>query len=86
MDTTGWLIDWFGERGPMPEGGRDALLGMNYFDVGIIDSLGVIELIAAVEAHFGIRFNQEDFQDRRFPSIGGLAALVDELAAQQLRA
>ena len=67
-----WLQDWFAGRGARVA--RDA----NYFEVGAIDSFGVIELIEAVEKQFEIDFRQHDFQDRRFASIAGLAEIVQE--------
>ena len=53
---------------------------MNYFEAGLIDSLGVIELITEVEGHWEIRFNEKHFQDRRFPTIKGLSDLIAELS------
>jgi len=73
-----WLHDWFHARQPalvlQPED--------NYFEAGAIDSLGVIELIEDVEQAFALRFSAEDFQDRRFSSIAGLASLLEEKAAR----
>ena len=77
---TEWLISWFGQRGPLPAGDEE-LPALNYFTAGLIDSLGVIELICAVEAHFGIRFGEGHFQERRFSTIAGLAAIITEVRA-----
>ena len=71
-----WLQDWFAGRGARVA--SDA----NYFEVGAIDSFGVIELIEAVESHFKIAFRQHDFQDRRFASIAGLAEIVNDRLLQ----
>jgi len=67
-----WLRGWFGRRTPDMELDRDD----NYFEVGAIDSFSVIELIENVENRFSIRFTEQDFQDRRFVTLGGLAALI----------
>ena len=77
-EVTRWLLNWFNQRGPV-SGSSVEQLWVNYFDVGLIDSLGVIELIGAVEEHFGIHFSQEHFQDRRFSTIGGLSDVTREL-------
>jgi len=71
---TGWLFDWFRRRAPHIELAPDD----NYFTAGAIDSLGVIELIEDMEQAFSVCFTQENFQDRRFPSVAGLAAMLAE--------
>lgn len=53
----------------------------NYFEAGWIDSLGIIELVTDLEVHFGLRFEERHFQDRRFATINGLALIVRELRA-----
>lgn len=74
-----WLLDWFRGRGAsLPE--RDVALELNFFESGWIDSLGVIELIVSVEERFAIRFTEQHFQERRFVTTRGLAAIIGELA------
>jgi acyl carrier protein len=76
MDYAAWLLDWFQQRSPHVRLGPDD----NYFSAGAIDSLGVIELIEDMERGFSVRFTQDDFQDRRFSSVAGLASLLAEKA------
>ena len=71
-----WLEAWFRARGPVP----DDLATANVFTAGVIDSFGVIELIEAAEARFGMRFSEAHFQDRRFPTIPGLAEIIAPIA------
>lgn len=73
-----WLCAWFRQRNGGVPAGSAAGHEVNYFESGWIDSMGVIDLVAEVEGHFGIQFAHEDFQDRRFPTIGGLAELIRE--------
>lgn len=73
-DYRTWLFDWFRKRAPQIELAPDD----NYFNAGAIDSFGVIELIEDMEQAFAVRFTQDDFQDRRFSSVAGLAALLAE--------
>ena len=80
MEAACWLLDWFKQRGPVPGSDMEEKLRCDYFDENLIDSLGVIELIADMEEHFGIHFSQEYFQDRRFSTIGGLSDLIAELS------
>lgn len=76
----GWLLDWFKQRAPVTDNTPGDDLQLNYFEAGLIDSLGVIEMIAEVENHFGIRFNEKHFQDRRFSTIHGLSELIAEVS------
>jgi acyl carrier protein len=73
-DFSGWLFNWFAQHAPQVRLGVDD----NYFEAGAIDSFGVIELIEDVEQAFEVRFSQDDFQDRRLPTILGLAAILAE--------
>lgn len=75
-DHTTWLFDWFRARAPQVTLAAED----NYFSAGAIDSFGVIELIEDMEQAFSVRFTQDDFQDRRFSSVAGLAALLAEKA------
>jgi len=73
-----WLVRWFESNTEfVAEPAVDP--DLNYFERGLVDSMEVIELIEAIETHFDIRFNEDHFQDRRFSTIGGLAAIVTEL-------
>ena len=67
-----WLCNWFISRNE----GQELELEENFFEIGLIDSFGVIELIAELEEEFKITFDQLDFQDRRFSSINGLTIIV----------
>lgn len=79
-DSTDWLLTWFGKRDGALEGNRELQRATNYFQSGLIDSFGVIELIEDVESEFGIQFTEQHFQDRRFATIGGLAEIICELS------
>ena len=67
-----WICNWFISRNE----GLELELEENFFEIGLIDSFGVIELIEEIEEEFKITFNQLDFQDRRFSSIKGLSIIV----------
>ena len=71
-----WLLEWFKSRGTLVQ--EAALDGTdhNYFEAGLIDSLGVIELISDIESSFGITFTEQHFQDRRFSTVDGLAEMM----------
>ncbi len=74
MDARPWLREWFGRKGPVPAPEAD------YFEAGFLDSLGAVELVAAMEKEFSVKFEQEHFQQARFSTLGGLAELIGELS------
>jgi acyl carrier protein len=43
---------------------------------GIIDSLGVVELVEFVQAHFRVQVEQKDVRPDNFDSVAKLAAFV----------
>jgi acyl carrier protein len=70
-----WIVAWLqqaGAKGEPPD---------NYLESGILDSFGAIELVEDIERRFSIRFSADDFQDKRFYSVAGVAAMVAEKAA-----
>ena len=69
-----WLARWFADKAP----DRPLKPEENFFDAEVIDSFDVIELIEAIETTFAVRFAETDFQDRRFPTLAGLSAIVAE--------
>lgn len=77
---TEWLLSWFQQRRSVPGHTLEDKLQVNYFEAGLIDSFGVIELIAEIEEHFGIFFSENHFQNRGFATIGGLSTIIAELS------
>lgn len=74
-DYTVWLKNYFLMRATLPTNVEEK----NYFEAGLIDSLGVIELIESIETEFNLKFTEENFQDRRFSTINGLAAIIQQI-------
>lgn len=59
---------------------------LSLLDSGILDSMGILELVTALEAEFGITFSDEDMTSEAFDSIDSLAALVENKLALSLPA
>lgn len=70
-----WLKNYFSPISPLPSDIDE----MNFFQAGLIDSLGIIELIEAIESEFKIQFTELNFQERRFSTIKGLAEIIHEI-------
>ena len=74
-----WLKDYFAAKTQLPNDVEE----VNYFEVGLINSLGIIELIESIESHFDIKFDAMHFQERRFSTIKGLAEIIDGLKQKE---
>jgi acyl carrier protein len=75
-DTESWLLEYLRIS---PNGGEE--LTENYFERGVIDSLGIVQLVVEIEERFGIRLESGHLQDQRFCTVRGLAQIVDEAKA-----
>jgi acyl carrier protein len=76
--TETWIVAYFEQHGRL--NGREPweLLDESYFELELLDSLGVVQLIVGIEDDLGVRLESEQMQDPRFCSIRGLAQIVDE--------
>ena len=52
-------------------------------DDGILDSLSITGIIAALSMEFGITIPYEEIVEENFNSISGLASMVERLQAEQ---
>lgn len=77
-----WLKQWFINKNNLSEF-PDSAENKNYFEMGLIDSFSVIELIEEIEVEFKIKFNQNHFQDRRFSTIQGLAEIIANIKQEK---
>lgn len=74
-----FVIDYFKDKG-LPDLSSEAeLLNYEYLDGGIIDSLGIVELITALESRFNIELSSHEMQSREFGTIGGLITIIERL-------
>jgi acyl carrier protein len=59
-------------QAPVPEDAEASL-----FEAGVIDSFGVMDLVARLEAACGIQVPDADMLPRKFESLAKIAAYVD---------
>lgn len=74
-----WLISWFESNANVDRETLEQNLDVNYLDAGYIDSFVFISLIGDIEDEFEINFDNEQFIDRNFATINGLAEILDEM-------
>ena len=71
-----WIINWFVENGTVTEEVLKDNLDSNYFNNGFLDSFTFISLIGDIEDEFELEFDNDQFLDRNFATINGLAEIV----------
>jgi acyl carrier protein len=54
----------------------------SFLEKGIIDSTGVLELVAFLEGHFGIKMQDQDLIPDNLDSIQGLTAFIQRKLGQ----
>lgn len=51
---------------------------VDLFEAGIVDSFGLIEMVAFLESDFAVSFSKQDFMSPRLSTLAGIAGLVHE--------
>jgi len=79
MDTRAILLDYIKRvlvRGRKP----DLKVDDDLLSTGLLDSLGILQLVTFVEERFGIKMLDEDVVFEHFESVEALAAYLDQHA------
>ncbi len=72
----GFVRETFEVSATDPRFGRD----VDLFEGGYVDSVGLTELLAFIEAEFAISIPDEDLASDEFMTIGGMATIVGRLS------
>ena len=67
-----WIVEWFSNRNPK----KPISLNSDYYGQGLVDSLGMLELITEIEQHFSVCFDDEDFKSPSFLTVEGLVSII----------
>lgn len=79
-----WLRGWFLKNSSLTfDNIKEAFESLNYFETGLVDSLGYMELITEIETRFGVEFSNDDFQNRDFATVGGLMRAIHHYALKR---
>ena len=66
-------------KGEIPGATEEEKLKCDYLELGIIDSLGIVEMIAEFEQEFGIHFESDHLSAQDFRIVGGLINLIEQM-------
>jgi acyl carrier protein len=76
MDIESRLRSYVVERLLFTDGNFDYDDSTSFLQSGLIDSMGVMELVAWVDSDFGIRVQPADITPENFDSVSRLAAYI----------
>ena len=77
-----WLYQLLSRKKSIPGAHFEEKLKVNIFEKGIIDSLGLIQLVGSVEKQFHLELTSNDLQDERFQTIEGIANIIVEASSR----
>ena len=80
MEVRERILTFFAERGLRRD--DPDVDQIAYLDAGLLDSMGVVMMIAEFEEAFEIRFTADDLQSEEFVTIGGLIGTIERIRAQ----
>jgi acyl carrier protein len=52
---------------------------VDFWDAGIVDSLSILDVVAALEERFGVEFDAETLKRENFSSLAAIARTLDGL-------
>ena len=78
-DTQKWIVDYFCLHCGADEAEVKANLDVNYFQAGYVDSFQFINMVSDIEEEFGIEFDNDQFENRSFSTVNGLANIIEEM-------
>ncbi len=69
------------ERGPLPKSAEERA-NLDYIEAGLVDSLGLMNLVTELETALDIELEEEDFMQDKFRTIGGLIETLQQAVAR----
>ncbi len=79
-DIKEWLYDFISKRESRTDIKGKVTDSTDIFENGIIDSLGMVELLSGIESRFNIELTSDSLEINRFNSIQGISEIIfDEL-------
>lgn len=78
MNAKNWITNWFIQNTNTQKNEIAKNTNQDYFIKSWIDSLKFILLISDMEEHFQITFSNDEFQNRAFSTIDGLAKIIED--------
>ena len=82
MIVKSFVLTYFNSLKTLPGDNEEDWLACEYLEEGVVDSMGIVEMVAELESTFKIRFSAEDMQSDEFRTVGGLIGLIECLSTE----
>ena len=79
------VLEYFDERADSNWADENERLTCQYLDIGIVDSLGIIEMVLFFEKEFSVNFTPAQMQSELFRTPGGLIVLLVDMIKKKKR-
>lgn len=74
MTTHQILLGYFSEKN---EKAKNLAPSDSLLDKGLLDSMGIVKLIAFIEERFGVQLGDDEFDPDNFESVDAIATLIE---------
>src|SRR5438105_3983137 len=78
-DVKAVVLAYLRQKGDFASRSERDQLQCRYLEGGVLDSLGIVDMIGEFERVFAVQFSMDDLQSIEFQTPGGLIALVERL-------
>lgn len=78
MDVKETVLAFLASKNEIPGDTAAEQLDCDYLAAGVLDSMGIVEMVTDFEDTFLIRFTPEDMQSGEFRTVGGLIGLIEQ--------
>jgi|CXWL01.1.fsa_nt_gi acyl carrier protein len=74
------VLQFMASKGEIPGATEDEHLAFAYLQSGLVDSMGIVEMIQSFEDEFDVRFEPHHLQSQDFQTVGGIIRLLQHLS------
>jgi acyl carrier protein len=80
------LLNYIYGSNPVAEQHRPLPMDQSLYEMGVLDSFGVVELVSFIESHWNIEILDAEITKEKFGGINKMARLIGEKLAAKLEA
>lgn len=79
LDARPFVLAYFARKPQFAGVPESEQLACEYLERGLLDSMGLVQMIAEFEQTFGVYFSAEELQSPEFQTVGGLIDIIERL-------
>jgi acyl carrier protein len=76
------LLEYIYDSNPLAEDARPLPLDKSLYELGILDSFAIVELVSFIESHWDIRILDAELTKEKFGGVHKMARLIGEKLGQ----